>query len=98
MQARCPARRRSGERMTTRAILFLLLVGGAAHAAEPKLAGLGKQYAEKHGLPVRVVKTDLGTREVERHFVPVLPTTHEDFLATFSKGNGAIVWRAPKAD
>ena len=65
-----------------------------AHAEPPKLAALGKAYADKHGFAVRVVKSDLGTRQVERHFVPVLPTTQEDFLGTFSKGNGAVVWKS----
>jgi len=80
---------------TLLAFLFasLSLSLSAAHAEEPKLAGLTKQYADKHGLPVRIVKSDLGTRQVERHFVPVLPTTHDDFLATFQEANGAMVWR-----
>jgi hypothetical protein len=72
---------------------LVVLVGAAAHAAEPKLAALTKAYADKHSLPVRIVKNDLGTRQVERHFVPVLPTTHDDFLATFQEANGAVVWR-----
>ena len=78
---------------TLLAFLFasLSLSLSAAHAEEPKLAGLTKQYADKHGLPVRIVKSDLGTRQVERHFVPVLPTTHDDFLATFQEANGAVV-------
>ena len=69
------------------------VTGAAAHAEPPKLAALTKTYADKHGFAVRVVKSDLGTRQVERHFVPVLPATQEDFLGTFSKGNGAVVWK-----
>jgi hypothetical protein len=65
--------------------LALVVVAGTAHADAPKLAALTKAYADKHGLPVRIVKSDLGTRQVERHFVPVLPTTHDDFLATFQR-------------
>ncbi len=78
--------------------LALVVVAGAAHADAPKLAALTKAYADKHGLPVRIVKSDLGTRQVERHFVPVLPTTHDDFLATFQEENGAVVWKAKPND
>ena len=70
----------------------------SAHAAEPKLAALTRAYADKHNLPVRVVKNDLGTRQVERHFVPVLPTTHDDFLQHFNIANGAVVWRVNGSD
>ncbi|MEO6951350.1 MAG: hypothetical protein ABI321_06015 [Polyangia bacterium] len=76
----------------------LLLVTTVAHAEAPKLASLGKSYADKHGFAVRVVKSDLGTRQVERHFVPVLAATQEDFLTTFSQGNGAVVWKTKAAD
>ena len=78
--------------------LFGLALTSVAHAEVPKLAALTKTYADKHGFAVRVVKSDLGTRQVERHFVPVLPTTHEDFLATFSQGNGAAVWKTNSLD
>jgi hypothetical protein len=71
----------------------VLLVAGLAHAAPPKLAELTKAYAAEHGLPVRVVKNDLGTRVVERHFVPVLPTTHDSFVEHFQAKNGAVIWR-----
>ncbi len=73
--------------------LCLSLLSSLAFAAPPKLAALTKVYADKHGLPVRVVQRDLGTRQIERHFVPVLPATHDDFLATFQSGKGAILWR-----
>ncbi len=80
-----------------RSLLVLLsLASSAALAAPPKLAALTKVYADKHGLPVRVVQRDLGTRQIERHFVPVLPATHDDFLNTFQIGQGAIVWRASR--
>ncbi|MEO6951349.1 MAG: hypothetical protein ABI321_06010 [Polyangia bacterium] len=78
--------------------LALFFATAVAHAEPPKLAALTKTYADKHGFAVRVVKSDLGTRQVERHFVPVLPTTHDDFLATFSKGNGAVVWKTNAND
>ncbi len=74
--------------------LCLSLLSSLAFAAPPKLAALAQAYAKKHGLPVRVVQRDLGTRQIERHFVPVLPKTHDDFLATFQIDKGAIVWRA----
>ena len=74
------------------AVAVLLLSGAVAHAEPPRLAALGETYAKKHGFVVRVVKSDLGTRQVERHFVPVLPTTSEDFLDTFKRGNGAVTW------
>ena len=76
------------------ALLASFVTGAVAHAEPPKLAALTKAYADKHGFAVRVVKSDLGTRQVERHFVPVLPTTHEDFLDTFKRGNGAVTWVA----
>ncbi|MEO6951348.1 MAG: hypothetical protein ABI321_06005 [Polyangia bacterium] len=82
-------------RYTAVALFFATAI---AHAEPPKLAALTKTYADKHGFAVRVVKSDLGTRQVERHFVPVLPTTHEDFLATFSQGNGAVVWKTNARD
>ncbi len=77
-----------------RALCISLLSSLAFAAPPPKLAALTKAYADKHGLPVRVVQRDLGTRQIERHFVPVLPNTHDDFLATFHVGSGAIVWRS----
>ena len=76
----------------------MLLIATSAHATEPKLAAMTQAYADKHGLPVRVVKNDLGTRQVERHFVPVLATTHEDFLSMFSIDHGAVVWRTASVD
>jgi hypothetical protein len=78
--------------------LVAIAAAGVAHAEAPRLAALTKAYADKHALPVRVVKNDLGTRQVERHFVPVLPTTHDDFLTTFQEANGAVVWRARPND
>ena len=44
------------------------------------------------------MKSDLGTRDVERHFVPVLPQTHDDFIATFLTENDAVVWRVSTED
>ena len=81
-----------------RRALCISLLSSIALAAPPKLAALTKTYADKHGLPVRVVQRDLGTRQIERHFVPVLPKTHDDFLATFQLDHGAIVWRASGTD
>jgi hypothetical protein len=70
-----------------------LLLAGVAAAAPPKLRALTEEYAQKNNLPIRVIKNDLGTREVERLFVPVLPTTHDSFLEHFQIGKGAVVWR-----
>jgi hypothetical protein len=75
-----------------------LLVSGAAAAAPPKLRALTEEYAQKNNLPIRVIKNDLGVREVERLFVPVLPTTHDSFLEQFQIGKGAVVWRSMKAN
>jgi hypothetical protein len=75
------------------AILFISVFARVSAAEQPKLSALTRAYAEKHGLKVRVVKSDLGTRQIEREFVPVLPTTHESFLDHFKLGNSAIVWR-----
>jgi hypothetical protein len=72
----------------------VLFCAGAANAAPPKLAAQIQAYADKNGLPVRIIKNDLGTREVERHFVPVLPTTHDSFLEHFLGKNGAVIWRS----
>ncbi len=79
-------------------ILLMLLTASSSQAVPPTLGPLAKAYADKHGLPVRVVKRDLGTREIERHFVPVLPTTHDDFIANFQTGNGAVIWRTNQTD
>ncbi len=82
-----------------RRLLILWVVASRVAAADPPtLAALAKAYAEKNGLPVRVVQRDLGTREIERHFVPVLEKTHDDFLATFNVKKGAVVWRASIGD
>jgi hypothetical protein len=74
--------------------LVWLTAAGVAGAAPPKLRALTEEYAQKNNLPIRVVKNDLGTREVERLFVPVLPTTHDSFLEHFQIGKGAVVWRS----
>jgi hypothetical protein len=75
------------------ALVVIVALTGAAAAERPKLTELTHAYANQHGLPVRVVKTDLGSRVIEREFVPVLPTTHDSFLEHFKVQNGAIVWR-----
>jgi hypothetical protein len=69
--------------------LFLASVAAAA----PRLSALTKTYAEQNHLPVRVIKNDLGTRVIEREFVPVLPTTHQSFLEHFQSARGAVIWR-----
>jgi hypothetical protein len=84
---------RAAARSVWVALVVVVALTRAAAAERPKLTDLTHAYANQHGLPVRVVKTDLGTREIEREFVPVLPTTHESFLDHFKVQNGAIVWR-----
>jgi hypothetical protein len=71
-----------------------LLIAGLASAAPPKLTALTKSYAAKNGLPVRIVKNDLGTRQIEREFVPVLAETKDSFLEHFQAAHGAVIWRA----
>jgi hypothetical protein len=74
------------------------VLAGVASATPPKLRALTKEYAQKNNLPIRVVKNDLGTREIEREFVPVLPTTHQSFLETFQAEHGAVIWRVNRWD
>jgi hypothetical protein len=66
---------------------------GVAAASPPKLHALTEEYAQKNNLPIRVVRNDLGVRQIEREFVPVLPTTHESFVEHFQLQNGGIIWR-----
>ncbi len=75
------------------ALACLCLLVGTAQAAPPTLAALTQKFANHHKVPVRVVKSDLGTREVERHFVPVLPGMEASFAEHFQSANGAVVWR-----
>jgi hypothetical protein len=72
---------------------LVLLFAGLASAAPPRLQALTEEYARKNNLPIRVIKNDLGTREVEREFVPVLPNTHESFVEHFQTDRGAVIWR-----
>jgi hypothetical protein len=71
----------------------LLLFAAGADAAPPRLHALTEEYAQKNNLPIRVIKNDLGTREIEREFVPVLPTTHQSFVEHFQADRGAVIWR-----
>jgi hypothetical protein len=78
--------------------IALLWLGGVAAAAPPKLHALTEAYARQNNLPIRVVQNDLGTREIEREFVPVLPTTHQSFLEHFQTDHGAVIWRVREDD
>jgi hypothetical protein len=81
-----------------RITLFWLLGSSVAIAAPPRLHALTEEYAQKNQLPIRVVKNDLGTREIEREFVPVLPTTHQSFVEHFQADHGAVIWRSGAHD
>jgi hypothetical protein len=84
------ARRRTAARGLI--TLFCLLGAGVAAAAQPRLHALTEAYARQNNLPIRVIKNDLGTREIEREFVPILPATHASFVEHFQVDHGAVIW------
>jgi hypothetical protein len=76
----------------------VLWFASVAAAPPPRLHALTEEYARKNNLPIRVVKNDLGTREIAREFVPVLPTTHQSFVEHFQADRGAVIWRSGAHD
>lgn len=72
---------------------FFVLAGANAHAADSRMVVQAKDYAAKHQFKVRTVVAPGPGKSVERHFVPVLPATYDDFRSRLVEANGGIAMR-----
>jgi hypothetical protein len=72
---------------------FLAGVFSSAASAAGRLAPDADTYVKSHGLHARAVKIDLPDRRAQRIFVPVLPTTVEDFTVRFTKKAASMIVR-----
>ncbi len=80
-------------KLISSAVIATLLCAGSVQAQPSHLVELAQAYTARAGTAPRVVVTGPEQRRVNRVFVPVLPSTFEEFHELFTEKNGAVILR-----
>lgn len=79
--------------MRNRHLLSVLLLAFSLPASAAQKGAPAAEYLAKHNLPSKTVQIKQPGFAATRTFVPILPTSREDFLTTFGEKNGRTILR-----